>query len=171
MVIRFPWIGRAWIGILFVLFPLFSFITIFFKIGDIGINCKNGKTILGFIVGFPSFDNFLKSLKSIKLNNARNLFDEILLGILINLYFFGFFYFSLYKYNPLIFNNSICLRSLDFVDFLLFSFVTGTTVGYGDIIPLGKSAHFAVIFELIVFWLSFPIFISSLISAVHSKSS
>jgi len=156
---------NPWIGIFYICFPIFSFLSIISKVGDISIYCKKEKRVFRLLIGFLSFEIFLKFIKSKDVRNIRKIFDEIILiSILSNFYFFSFFYFNIYKLNPQSFHDNIFCRSLCFVDFLHFSFITGSTLGYGDIIPIIFYVQLAVIFELIIFWLNVPIFITSLIS-------
>ena len=50
------------------------------------------------------------------------------------------------------------------LDYLYFSYVTLTTLGYGDIVPVGKPARLAVMLEAIVGLLFIAVFIGRLVS-------
>ncbi len=51
-------------------------------------------------------------------------------------------------------------RAINFLDYIYFSVVTGTTVGFGDLIVVGNIGHLLVIFQVLILIIFITIFIS-----------
>lgn len=78
----------------------------------------------------------------------------VLLGLVGLVVFFGIKYYTIYKNNPAnfyvltkSFNPSI---EVNLFDFIYFSFMTITTVGYGDIVPINPVAKILTILEVLI---------------------
>jgi len=78
----------------------------------------------------------------------------VLLGLVGLVVFFGIKYYTIYKNNPAnfyvltkTFNPSI---EVNLFDFIYFSFMTITTVGYGDIVPINPVAKILTILEVLI---------------------
>jgi hypothetical protein len=56
------------------------------------------------------------------------------------------------------------------VDYIYFSSVTGGTIGYGDIVPVGSTGHLIVIFQIFTFLILISIFLSYNLSVFVNKA-
>jgi hypothetical protein len=91
------------------------------------------------------FANAIASFKE-RMAFESNPFDFVkveLLFLFFAIMSFGCGYTALSKIDPLFFN-----QPLDWIDGLYFSVVTIATVGYGDLVPLGKLARLTTISEI-----------------------
>lgn len=102
-------------------------------------------------------------LKKAFLNSAASFFSNritiaVLKGLMI--YFtitvvFGFLY---YFYNSLDFRYASGHNTFHFLDYIYFSAVTFTTIGYGDIVPKAGAGHLLVFIESCFELTFFPVF-------------
>jgi hypothetical protein len=105
----------------------------------------------------------LKALKKTILNTSSSLFSHrILIAVLkgVSIYLvvtivFGVLYYS---YDSLDFRSASGSNSFHFLDYIYFSAVTFTTIGYGDIVPKAGAGHLLVFLESILELTFFPVF-------------
>lgn len=78
----------------------------------------------------------------------------VLLGLIGLVIFFGIKYYTIYKLNPenfyILTQNKNKPIGANLFDFIYFSFITITTVGYGDIIPINVVAKVLTILEVLI---------------------
>jgi hypothetical protein len=106
---------------------------------------------------------YLKQLKKSILNTASSIFSHrILIAVLkgVAIYFivtlvFGILY---YYYDSLDFKYASGFNTFHFLDYIYFSAVTFTTIGYGDIIPKTGAGHLLVFIESCLELTFFPVF-------------
>jgi len=105
----------------------------------------------------------LKQLKKTILNTASSIFSHrILIAVLkgVAIYFvvtlvFGVLY---YFFDSLDFKSASGFNTFHFLDYIYFSAVTFTTIGYGDIVPKAGAGHLIVFIESILELTFFPVF-------------
>lgn len=105
----------------------------------------------------------LKQLKKTILNTASSIFSHrILIAVLkgVTIYFvvtlvFGVLY---YFFDSLDFKSASGFNTFHFLDYIYFSAVTFTTIGYGDIVPKAGAGHLIVFIESILELTFFPVF-------------
>jgi len=78
----------------------------------------------------------------------------VIIGLIGLVIFFGIKYYTIYSYNSknfYILTENLNIKSgANLFDFIYFSFITITTVGYGDIIPINPMAKFLTIIEVLL---------------------
>ena len=78
----------------------------------------------------------------------------VIIGLIGLVIFFGIKYYTIYSYNSknfYILTENLNIKSgANLFDFIYFSFITITTVGYGDIIPINPTAKFLTIIEVLL---------------------
>jgi len=87
---------------------------------------------------------FRKVIKYFRDNRIRNTVIRGIAGYLIIVLFFGILF---YVFGSLSVNSAVPLKKLSFFDYLYFSLVTFSTIGYGEIIPTGLSGKIIIMFE------------------------
>jgi hypothetical protein len=97
----------------------------------------------------------LNSTSSFLSHRIRN---AVLYGVAIYIaitFVFGFLY---HFYNALDFRSASGINTFHFLDYIYFSAVTFTTIGYGDIVPKAGVGHFLVLIESCLELIYFPVF-------------
>jgi hypothetical protein len=122
--------------------------------------------ILFIVLSFPIF-LIQREIFVTKRVTADTLKGGIAIYVLLGLDW-AIFYTILYHFNPSSFNG--ITQSQSQADFLHFSFITLTTVGYGDIHPLATSARIATDLEAIAGVMYPAILISRLVSLYNTNS-
>jgi hypothetical protein len=105
----------------------------------------------------------LKRLKKAILNNISSFFSHRIRNAVLNgvafyivvTLLFGFFY---YFFDSLDFRSASHFNTYHFLDYIYFSAVTFTTIGYGDIVPKAGIGHFIVFIESCIELTFFPVF-------------
>ena len=97
----------------------------------------------------------LNSTSSFLSHRIRN---AVLYGVAIYIaitFVFGFLY---HFYNALDFRSASGINTFHFLDYIYFSAVTFTTIGYGDIVPKAGVGLFLVLIESCLELIYFPVF-------------
>jgi hypothetical protein len=105
----------------------------------------------------------LKQLNKAILNSASSLFSHritvtVLKGLLIYFIITSVFGLAYYYYDSLDFRSASGHNTLHFLDYIYFSAVTFTTIGYGDIVPIAGAGHLIVFIESCFELTFFPVF-------------
>jgi hypothetical protein len=105
----------------------------------------------------------LKQLKKSIQNTASSIFSHriliaVLKGVAIYLVVTLVFGVLFYLYDSLDFKFASGLNTFHFFDYIYFSAVTFTTIGYGDIVPKAGAGHLLVFIESILELTFFPVF-------------
>jgi len=88
---------------------------------------------------------FLKQFK--RYYHNKRIRNALFTGIAIYLVIVFFFGIIFFLFSSLSINTSIPSKQLDFFDYLYFSLVTFSTIGYGEIIPTGSSGKIIIAIE------------------------
>jgi Ion channel len=105
----------------------------------------------------------LKQLKKSIQNTASSIFSHriliaVLKGVTIYLVVTLVFGVLFYLYDSLDFKLASGSNTFHFLDYIYFSAVTFTTIGYGDIVPKAGAGHLLVFIESILELTFFPVF-------------
>lgn len=90
-----------------------------------------------------------------------------LLGFL-NFFELVFTFASLYAFTNSLISSNCINKTLDTVDYIYFSFITVTTIGYGDFIVQNQIGKILVIFQSVIFFIFCFVFLSYNISKINS---
>ena len=148
--------------------PLFYLITPFFRFGDIKVTTTNKRIIFGC----PSLDLFQEYInRSVNDRDKKRHFiiHEIFIFFIFIIICFSFVYYLIYKSNPRFsfFDAFHSKRTfLSYWDFLHFSFITASTVGFGDIVARNHVIQLIVVIEIVISWITILVFIASTISTL-----
>lgn len=156
---------NIFLGCLAIYIPFFYFITITSKLGDV---IQNGKRSFYGCISLNLFREFINS----EIKEKHSILYEVFGFFFLNQIFFSLYYYNMYKWDRWFsfFDFVNCRKLLTYLDFLHFSFITGSTLGYGDIVPRKWYIQIFVIFQLIITWTTISVFIASVISTLRERS-
>jgi len=99
-----------------------------------------------------------------------NVIYFLIIFYLLLIFWFGVFHYNLFRLNSLAYKTEN-LTNHPFVDFLYFSVVTVTTLGYGDITPATIVPKIVSIAQVIIGWIYIAFIIAVTISAISRNDS
>jgi hypothetical protein len=127
------------------------------------------------IVGLTAFFGFLSAVLIRSVVKDAQVNTETLIGAMAGYLLLGITWGAAYAMTEMVwpgtFHYSGAIRPVAWQDFTFFSFVTLTTVGYGDIIPVGAHGKSLVVLEAVAGVLYPAILVARLISMHGNKHS
>lgn len=154
-------------ALLSLFFPIFLMMSVICRVGDRKLysSKKEERMFIGFL-SLRKFNDILKKQEVRKDPNSFYILIEIFVIFIFAIICFGLYYFSLFNFNNAYFHDStnVCINQRGWFDFIYFSFVTSSTVGYGDIVPFGFFTKAIVIVQIILSWVTISVSIASAIS-------
>jgi len=148
---------------------LFLLISILFYYLVVGVEASPYIFMAKIVIVFLAIKELGTELKKTKLIDINIVSGVISMYLLIGV-IFAYLYSLLFMFDPNSFANvAVNADDVSPLNFLYFSFVTLTTLGFGDIVPLSMTAKFWSISEAITGVLFLAVLIGRIVSLIGNK--